>query len=95
MNQQNFIRVSIEKELWVFPGIFLVLSVFKKLLGHPVNYHLFFSSRKSPKTPDRAGKKPRVWEFNGNNKDLPNLDRSKDKPGDMASNFTPNDDMVS
>ncbi|XP_063709596.1 signal recognition particle receptor subunit alpha homolog [Culicoides brevitarsis] len=40
-------------------------------------------SKKSPKPPkEKAGKKPTVWEFSGSNKDLPVLDRSKDKPED-------------
>lgn len=50
-----------------------------------------FYYRKSPKTPtdkEKAGKKPRVWELGGNNKDLPNLDRSKDKPEDAKSDYT-------
>jgi signal recognition particle receptor subunit alpha len=49
---------------------------------------------KSPKTPDRTGKKPRVWELGGNSKDLENLDRTKDKPVDFESNFTNDDRMV-
>lgn len=40
-------------------------------------------TKKSPKPPkEKAGKKPTVWEFSGNNKDLPILDRSKDRPED-------------
>ncbi|XP_011496400.1 PREDICTED: signal recognition particle receptor subunit alpha homolog [Ceratosolen solmsi marchali] len=35
--------------------------------------------QKSPK-PEKAGKKPRVWELGGTNKDLANLERTKDKP---------------
>lgn len=52
--------------------------------------------KKSPKpTPDnKKGKNPRQWEFGGNKTDLPNLDRSKDKPEDMRSDFTNEDEMV-
>uniref|UniRef100_A0A336MV84 CSON006690 protein n=1 Tax=Culicoides sonorensis TaxID=179676 RepID=A0A336MV84_CULSO len=40
-------------------------------------------AKKSPKpVKEKAGKKPTVWEFSGNNKDLPILDRSKDRPED-------------
>lgn len=48
-------------------------------------------TKKSPKplTPslDKAGKKPRKWDMGGNNKDLPMLDRSKDRPEDERSSF--------
>ncbi|XP_033209961.1 signal recognition particle receptor subunit alpha homolog isoform X2 [Belonocnema kinseyi] len=37
--------------------------------------------QKSPK-PEKAGKKPRVWELGGTNKDLATLERTKDKPED-------------
>lgn len=53
--------------------------------------------RKSPKTPtekEKAGKKPRVWELGGNNKDLPVLDRSKDKPEDARSDYTLDNEMI-
>lgn len=51
--------------------------------------------QKSPKSPtERAGKKNRTWELDGNKNDLPNLDRTKDKPEDMKSNFTNTDRMV-
>nr|CAD7258326.1 unnamed protein product [Timema shepardi] len=39
------------------------------------------SVRKSPK-PAKEGKKPRVWDLGGNNKDLVNLERTRDKPAD-------------
>ncbi|XP_012254316.1 signal recognition particle receptor subunit alpha homolog [Athalia rosae] len=42
--------------------------------------------QKSPK-PEKAGKKPRIWEFGGTNKDLVNLERTKDKPEDMEINI--------
>lgn len=51
--------------------------------------------RKSPKPEkERAGKKPRIWELGGNNKDLEVLDRSKDKPEDVKSGFTPQNEMI-
>lgn len=53
--------------------------------------------RKSPKTPtekEKAGKKPRVWELGGTNRDLPNLDRSKDKPEDARSDYTMDNEMI-
>uniref|UniRef100_A0A1B0DFG1 SRP54-type proteins GTP-binding domain-containing protein n=1 Tax=Phlebotomus papatasi TaxID=29031 RepID=A0A1B0DFG1_PHLPP len=51
--------------------------------------------RKAPKSPqDKAGKKPRVWELGGTNKDLATLDRSKDKPEDVKSDFTANNEMI-
>lgn len=37
------------------------------------------SKPKSPK-PAKEGKKPRIWELSGNNKDLADLERTKDKP---------------
>lgn len=45
-------------------------------------YHI----RKSPK-PEKAGKKPRIWELGGTTKDLASLERTKDKPEE-------NDDYV-
>lgn len=39
--------------------------------------------KKSPK-PQKAGKKPTVWDLGGNAKDIPNLDRSKDRPEDAV-----------
>lgn len=51
--------------------------------------------RKSPRTEkEKAGKKPRVWDLGGTNKDLVTLDRSKDKPEDVRSDFTPQDEMI-
>ncbi|CAO1441202.1 unnamed protein product [Diamesa serratosioi] len=51
--------------------------------------------QKSPKSPtERTGKKNRTWELDGNKNDLPNLDRTKDKPEDVKSNFTNTDRMV-
>ncbi|XP_077291640.1 signal recognition particle receptor alpha [Arctopsyche grandis] len=51
---------------------------------------------KSPKSPnvDKAGKKPRVWDLGGGSRDLPDLDRSKDKPEDAKSEYSPQTDMV-
>lgn len=42
-------------------------------------YTIFMFHRKSQK-PERAGKKPRVWELGGTVKDLAALERTKDKP---------------
>lgn len=39
--------------------------------------------QKSPK-PEKAGKKPRIWELGGTTKDLVNLERTKDKPEDSG-----------
>jgi signal recognition particle receptor subunit alpha len=65
------------------------LSGNKKKLEKP-------KSPKMEKTPDKGKKEKmnRVWDLGGNVKDLPNLDRSKDKPEDMASNFTVDNVMV-
>lgn len=52
-------------------------------------------AKKQPKsTPDKSGKKPRVWDLGGNNRDLPNLDRSKDKPEDIKSDYTVDNEMI-
>lgn len=45
--------------------------------------------QKSPK-PEKAGKKPRVWELGGTTKDLASLERTKDKPED-ENNYVPAD----
>lgn len=56
-----------------------------------------FFFRKSPKSPvsekERAGKKPRIWELGGTNKDLGSLERTTDKPEDMKSHFTPDTEV--
>lgn len=50
---------------------------------------------KSPKSPQqKSGKQMRVWDLAGNTRDLPNLDRSKDKPEDIKSDFTPTDAII-
>ncbi|XP_055620846.1 signal recognition particle receptor subunit alpha homolog [Toxorhynchites rutilus septentrionalis] len=50
---------------------------------------------KSPKSPpQKSGKQMRVWDLGGNSKDVPNLDRSKDKPEDVRSDFSPNNEMI-
>ncbi|XP_055530129.1 signal recognition particle receptor subunit alpha homolog [Wyeomyia smithii] len=50
---------------------------------------------KSPKSPSqKSGKQMRVWDLGGNVKDLPNLDRCKDKPEDIKSDFTPSNEMI-
>lgn len=53
--------------------------------------------KKSPKSPTETKKKSkeaRVWELNGNAKDAVVLDRSKDRPEDIRSDYTNNDQMV-
>lgn len=57
--------------------------------------------RKSPKTPtspsavpEKKGKQARVWELGGNTKDLPILDRSKDRPEDARSDFRSDNQMI-
>jgi len=53
--------------------------------------------KKSPKEKsekEKAGKKPRVWDLGGNNRDIPNLDRSKDKPEDIRSDFDSKNKMI-
>ncbi|CRL07276.1 CLUMA_CG020255, isoform A [Clunio marinus] len=57
------------------------------------------SDKKKPqKSPGDQEKKKqknaRVWELNGNAKDAIELDRSKDRPEDVRSDFTNNDRMV-
>lgn len=49
---------------------------------------------KSPKSPPQKGKQMRIWEGQGNSKDLPNLDRSKDKPEDVRSDFSSSDQII-
>ncbi|XP_017775628.1 PREDICTED: signal recognition particle receptor subunit alpha homolog [Nicrophorus vespilloides] len=52
-------------------------------------------SPKSPKSPsEKAGKKPRVWELSGSTKDLGTLERTTDRPEDMKSHFTPDEEIV-
>ncbi|CAH0560813.1 unnamed protein product [Brassicogethes aeneus] len=52
-------------------------------------------SPKSPKSPpEKAGKKPRVWDLGGTNKDLETLERTTDRPEDMKSHFTPDTEIV-
>lgn len=61
-----------------------------------IYFHLVSAVSKSPKSPkavDKTGKKPRVWDLGGNNRDIPDLDRSKDKPEDAKSDFTPQADV--
>lgn len=43
---------------------------------------------------ERAGKKPRVWDLGGSEKDAVVLDRSKDKPEDARSDFTQDNEMI-
>ncbi|CAG9837989.1 unnamed protein product [Diabrotica balteata] len=53
-------------------------------------------AKKSPKSPpaEKAGKKPRVWDLSGSNKDVDILERTTDRPEDARSNYTPDADMV-
>lgn len=60
---------------------------------------MFLFYRKSPKSPkpfvqEKKGKQARVWELGGNTKDLPVLDRSKDRPEDARSDFRHDDEMI-
>lgn len=60
---------------------------------------VFFVHRKSPKSPqptvqEKKGKQARVWALGGNDKDLPILDRSKDRPEDARSDFRHDDEMI-
>ncbi|KAL9704956.1 hypothetical protein quinque_008474 [Culex quinquefasciatus] len=51
--------------------------------------------QKSPKSPpQKSGKQMRVWELDGKSKDLPNLDRCKDRPEDIKSDFSSTDKMI-
>lgn len=50
-------------------------------------------SQKSPKV-ERTGKEPRVWEFGGTNKDLANLERTKDKPSDADDRIQANTALI-
>lgn len=49
-------------------------------------------TRKSPK-PEKAGKKPRIWELGGTTKDLAGLERTKDKP-EESGDYVPADTTV-
>ncbi|XP_050304000.1 signal recognition particle receptor subunit alpha homolog [Anthonomus grandis grandis] len=53
-------------------------------------------SPKSPKSPnqEKAGKKPRVWDFAPDGTDAKSLERSTDKPEDAKSHLTPDDVIV-
>uniref|UniRef100_A0A1Q3FHM5 Putative signal recognition particle receptor alpha subunit n=1 Tax=Culex tarsalis TaxID=7177 RepID=A0A1Q3FHM5_CULTA len=51
--------------------------------------------QKSPKSPpQKSGKQMRVWDLDGKSKDLPNLDRCKDRPEDIKSDFSSTDKMI-
>lgn len=53
------------------------------------------ASLKSPKSPAEKKKKAdRIWELNGNSKDAVVLDRTKDRPEDIKSDFTSSNQMV-
>lgn len=49
--------------------------------------------QKSPKE-EKAGKKPRVWDLGGTNKDLPNLERTRDKISDTPVSVQANTALV-
>jgi signal recognition particle receptor subunit alpha len=57
-------------------------------------------TKKSPKSStaekaaEKAGKKPRIWDLGGTNKDLETLERTTDKPEDIKSHFTPDTEIV-
>ncbi|XP_012274433.1 signal recognition particle receptor subunit alpha homolog isoform X2 [Orussus abietinus] len=51
------------------------------------------NKQKSPK-PEKAGKKPRVWELHGTAKDLPSLERTKDKPNDFTDHIQADINLV-
>lgn len=71
------------------------LMVFLKYRKIPSNLNVF-SCRKSPKTPTEKvkGKQARVWDLGGSSKDAVVLDRSKDKPEDIRSDFTTTNEMI-
>lgn len=74
----------------------LILENRKKLAEKMLGKGKKQEKQKSPKSPQqqKSGKQMRVWDLGGNTKDLPNLDRSKDRPEDMRSDFTANDQMI-
>lgn len=49
--------------------------------------------QKSPK-PEKAGKKPRIWDLGGTTKDLASLERTKDKPEENDDYVAPNTVLV-
>ncbi|KAL0123834.1 hypothetical protein PUN28_005991 [Cardiocondyla obscurior] len=49
--------------------------------------------QKSPK-PEKAGKKPRIWELGGTTKDLASLERTKDKPEENDDYVAANTSLV-
>ncbi|CAD7087777.1 unnamed protein product [Hermetia illucens] len=52
-------------------------------------------NRDNKKSPvEKTMKKPRVWDLGGSNRDLPNLDRSKDKPEDIQNCFTAENQII-
>lgn len=65
-------------------------KLLEKMKGKP-------DKKKSPKSPtekDKKKKEARIWELNGNTRNTDGLDRSKDRPEDIQSGFTNNDQMV-
>ncbi|KAB0799389.1 hypothetical protein PPYR_07269 [Photinus pyralis] len=52
-------------------------------------------TKKSPKPEkEKAGKKPRVWELSGSTQDVQSLERTVDKPEDMQSHYTADEEFV-
>uniref|UniRef100_A0AAG5DR28 SRP54-type proteins GTP-binding domain-containing protein n=1 Tax=Anopheles atroparvus TaxID=41427 RepID=A0AAG5DR28_ANOAO len=78
------------------PGEDLILENRKKFAEKMLGKGKKPEKQKSPKSPQqqKSGKQMRVWDLGGNTKDLPNLDRSKDRPEDVRSDFTANDQMI-
>ncbi|XP_055679233.1 signal recognition particle receptor subunit alpha homolog [Lutzomyia longipalpis] len=72
-----------------------VIAANRKKLAEKLSGKNKVQNKKSPKSPqDKAGKKPRVWELGGTAKDMVMLDRSKDKPEDVKSDFKANNEMI-
>lgn len=60
-------------------------------MGSPKNK----SKPKTPKANAKEGKKPRIWELSGDQRDLSTLEYTKDKPSDAnALNITPDTHLV-
>uniref|UniRef100_U5EYE4 Putative signal recognition particle receptor alpha subunit n=1 Tax=Corethrella appendiculata TaxID=1370023 RepID=U5EYE4_9DIPT len=77
----------------------LIMANRKKMMEKMNSGKKKSDNKKSPKSPSESNgnknsKKPRVWDLGGTNKDLPNLDWSKDKPEDVKSEFTANNEMI-
>lgn len=62
-------------------------------LNDNVTYYYKYHIRKSPK-PEKAGKKPRIWELGGTTKDLATLERTKDKPEESGNYVAANTAVI-